>query len=328
MINRRRLLATGGAWTALMSFAGRSAFAEANYPSRPIRLVVPFPAASPADTVARRVAEIVAPGFKVPVVVENRPGASGTIGATEVARAAADGYTLMVTVGEPLVSAPAIMKTPYDAQKDFRFVSKLAVSTSGSVLLAGPDLRARNLAELIAEAKASPVPLSYASFGPASFPQLILESLARQAKVKLTEVVYKGSPPALQDLVAGHVQLGLFSVPQSEPFIKDKRLKPLAIVDKSARLPDVQTFAQAGFAAGVFRNKPWVGVLAPAGVQDVVVQRWEAAIKSATADTGFRKLVADAGFDPVGNSADQFFADFRAEAATIQKVIRELGVTP
>lgn len=327
MINRRELLATGCAWSLALS-ASRGALAQPGYPNRPIRLIVPLPAGSPADTMARRLAEVVAPGFGVPVVVENRPGASGTIGAGEVARATADGYTLLVTVGEPLVSAPALMKPPYDAQRDFKFISKLAVSTSGSVLLASPDVRAHNLGELIAEARAASAPLSYASFGPGSFPQLILESMARQAKVRLTEVAYKGSPPALQDLIAGHVKLGLFSVSQAEPFIAAGKLKALAIIDKSARLPHVQTFAQAGFNAFVFGNKPWVGVIGPAAVPDAAVQRWTSAIKSATADPAFRTIVGEAGFDPVGNSAQQFLAEYRTEAAAIQKLIKELGVIP
>lgn len=325
MTNRRNFLAIAGAWPVLASVA-RAALATPPYPSRPIRVIVPQSAGSPVDIVARKLAEVVSPHIGVPVIVDNRTGASGTIGTAEAARAAADGYTMLVTAGEPLVSGPAVMKLPYDADRDFKYISKLAVSTSGSVLVASPSIHVSGVPELLTLAKSSAAPLSYASFGPGSFPQLILESIARQAKLKFTEVPYKGSPPALQDVIAGNVQLGVFSVLQSEPFINAGKLKPLAIVGKSSRLPDVQTFAQAGFDRFIFQNKPWVGLMGPAALPADVVHRWTRAITSAEENPGFRKAVSDAGFDAFGNSPEQFAAEYRSEAAAVRRLVKELGV--
>ena len=328
MNKRRSLLMVGSAWPLAMFASSFGALAQANYPSQPIRLIVPLPPGSPPDAIARKLAELVGPSFGVPVIVDNRPGAAATIGAAEVARATPDGHTFLVTVAEPLVSAVAVMKVPYDPQRDFKLISKVAVSTSGPVLLASTKVSASNLPDLISEARAASTPLTYASYGPGSFPQQILETLAGQAKIKLTEVPYKGSPPALADLVAGHVALGLFSVEQSAGFVAGGKLKAIALVDKSAVLPQVQTFAEAGFASFVFRNKPWIGLVGPAGVSDAISQRWEAAVKTAIADPGFTKFLRESGFDPLASTSQQFLEEYRAEMNVIPRLIRDLGVKP
>lgn len=328
MNTRRNLLMAGSLWALAMLASPLGALAQGTYPARPVRLIVPLPPGSPPDAMARRLAELIAPGLGVPVIVENKPGAAATIGAAEVARAAPDGYTLLMTVAEPLVSALAVIKIAYDPQRDFKLISKVAVSTSGPVLLASTKVKANNLPELISEAKASGTPLSYASFGPGSFPQQILETLAGQAKVKFTEVPYKGSPPALADILAGHVDLGFSSVDQAASFIAGGKMKAIAVMDKSAALPQVRTFADAGFSSFVFRNKPWIGLVGPAAMPDTAVQKLATAIRSATSDPGFRKFLAESGFDAVGNSPQEFLEEYRIEVGVIPRLIKDLGVTP
>lgn len=264
----------------------------------------------------------------MPIVIDNKPGASGTIGAAEVARATADGYTLLLSVGDPLVSAQATMKIPYDPVRDFRFISKVAAS--GPMLIASKTVKANNLAELIVEAKGAKTSLSYGSYGPGSFPQQILETLARETGIKLTEVPYRGSPPALQDLMAGQLDLTFTSAIQAAPLISEGRIKALAVIgdQRNAVLPKIETFAEVGFSSFVFRNKVWVGLSGPAALTDTVVQEMAAAVQAAAREPAFTKFLADTGFDLIANSPAQFLQDNRAELAVIPALIRKLGVTP
>lgn len=304
------------------------AVAQKAYPARLIKLVVPLPPGSPIDAAGRLFARNLSQSLGVTVIVENKPGAGATLGAAEVARSKPDGYTLLFTVADPLVSAPYTMKVPYDAQRDFRPISKVAESASGPVLLTQRTASMNNLADLIKEAQASGTPLTYASFGPASYPQLILESLARQAGIKLTEVPYKGSPPAMQDLVAGEIKLAFASVDNALPQLAAGKVKPLAIMDKSPRLPGVQTFSEAGFDAFVFRSKPWHGLLAPAGTPDAIVEKLANAAQAATRDPQFRRSMEDLGFQAIGSSPEEFLESYRVEASAIPALIKSLGIAP
>lgn len=326
---KRRLMVLGGASMLSLLAGSRVSWAQAAYPSRPIKLIVPTPAGSPVDAIARKIAEIMSPGLGVPIVVDNKPGAALTIGAAEVARSAPDGYTLLVSVAEPLVAGPAVIKVPYNAQRDFKMISKIAASVSGAVLIASTaKVKANNLGELIAEAKAASAPFAYASYGPASYPQQIMETLARQAGVKFIEVPYKGSPPALQDVVAGQVGLGFTSLDQATPFIANGKVKAIAIMGKAPSMPQLQTFADSGFNSLVFRNVPWVGLIGPAAMPESAVQKLADAVKLATNDAAFKKYLDGIGFAGIGNTPAQFQDEVRAEMTVIQALIKELGVVP
>jgi len=302
------------------------AAAQGDYPARVIKLVVPLPPGSPIDTAGRLFARNLSRTLGATVIVENKPGAGATLGTAEVARSKPDGYTLLFTVPDPLVSAPFTMQVPYDPQRDFRLVSKVAESISGPVLLTQSTASVNDLAGLIKDARSSSAPRTYASFGPASYPQLILESLARQAGIKLTEVPYRGSPPAMQDLIAGEVNLAFASVENALPHLAAGKIKPIAIVDKSPRFPGVQTFSEAGFDGFVFRSKPWHGLLAPAGTPEAVIQKLALAAKAAANDPGFRKSLEDLGFQAIGSSPGEFLESYRAEASAIPALIKSLGI--
>ena len=305
-----------------------NAVAQDAYPSRTIRIVVPLPAGSPLDVVARRFSQQLSTNLGVAVIIDNKPGAGLTIGTAEVARATPDGHTLLLTVAEPLVSAVAVMKVPYDPQRDFKYISKLAASISGPILIASNATKANNLSELVRDAKASSPPLTYASFGPGSFPQQIIETLAKQTSTKFTEVPYQGSPPALNDVLAGNVNLAFSSVETVAPFLATGKVKAIAVVDKHPAHPQLRTFADGGFTDFVFRNKPWLGLVAPGQTPDAVVQRLAAATKAVVNEPAFKKFLEEFGFSPIGNSPAEFADEYRKEMAVVSALIKSLGVLP
>ena len=325
---RRRKVIGWGSLALLTLGNGNLSLAQETYPARTIRLVVPLPAGSPLDVVGRRFAQQLSTNLGVPVIIDNKPGAALTIGAAEVARASPDGYTLLMTVAEPLVSAVAVMKIPYDPQRDFKLISKIAVSTAGPILIASNATSANDLSELVRDAKAFSTPITYASFGPGSFPQQIMESLAKQTGTKFTEVPYKGSPPALQDVLAGQVNLAFSSVETVAPLFTSGKIKAIAVVDKHPLYPRIQTFVEAGFTDFVFRNKPWIGLAAPSRTPDAVVQKLAAAAKSISIDSNFRKFLEEFGFSPIGNSPAEFADEYRKEMAVVPPLIKSLGVNP
>ncbi|HEY9271730.1 tripartite tricarboxylate transporter substrate binding protein [Achromobacter sp.] len=309
-----------------MALASAAAAAQAGYPSRPIRWIVPSPAGAPIDAIGRKLGELMSVQLGAPIVIENKPGAGSTIGATEVARAKPDGYTLMLSVGDALISSVVTMKVPYDPQRDFTLISKVAAS--GPVLIANKNMQAGDLAGAVKEARAAEVPLAYGSYGPGSYPQLIMESLARQSSVKFIEVPYKGSPPAMTDLLGGQLAFTFTSTSIAAPMIADGKVKAIAVIGdrRSALLPEVQTFAEAGYDAFIFKNKAWIGLSGPAGMPADVVQKLATAAQQVVRDPEFGKYLANIGFDAVGNSPEEFLREYREEYAVVPGLIKELGV--
>lgn len=330
MSDRRQFISAGSALSlALLCGAGPAHAQPAKYPNRPIRWVLPSPAGSPLDAVARKLAETMAPGLGVPVIVENKPGGAATIGAAEVARSAPDGYTFMFSVADPLIGALAAVKAmPYDPRRDFSFISKVA--TSGPVLVVNPSVKANTLAELLAELKATKAKLSYGSWGPGSMPSQVIESMAQQAGVVLNEVPYKGAPPALQDLLGNHVAMTMIAPHLAAPLAAERKLKILAVVSprRSALLPNVPTFAESGFNSFVFTNEIWVGLTGPAKIDDAVRDRMVQAVQAALRDVAFSKFMGDIGFAIVGNSPAEFEKEYRAEVDIVPRLMRERGVVP
>lgn len=314
------------ALAAALALGGAAAVAQTAYPSRPVKWVIPSPAGSPIDAVGRKLGELASARIGAPVVIDNKPGGAGTIGAGEVARAKPDGYTLLLSVGDPLISAVATMKIPYKPERDFKLISKIAAS--GPVLIASKAVKANTLTELVRDAKASAEPLTYGSYGPGSYPQLIMETMGKQASIKFTEVPYKGSPPALTDLMGGTLALSFTSTNIAAPLIADGKVKAIAVIgdQRSPLLPQVQTFAEAGYKSFVFHNKVWVGLAGPAALPDEVLQKLSAAVQQSVRDPAFGQYLQNIGFDAVGNSPSEFLSEYREEFSVVPKLIKELGV--
>ncbi|MBV7486843.1 tripartite tricarboxylate transporter substrate binding protein [Bordetella sp. BOR01] len=272
-MNRRHVLRFVGAGALAVPAWRVLAQGGSSYPDKPLRLVVPFPAGGAADNLARPLAEQLSAKLGQPVIVENRPGANTMIGAENVARAPADGYSLLLANEAGLSLAPAIapitkVTMPYDAGRDFTPISVLG--QYGSVLSVAPSLPVKTLREFIAYAKANPGKVNYASFGVGSQPHMMMEILSRQAGIQTTHIPYKGVAPALVDLVAGHVQ-AMISAPSAPlPYIKDGRLRALAYSGdaRSPDLPDVPTFAEADMPD--FDARGWFGVVMKAGTSDAI----------------------------------------------------------
>ena len=328
MTNRRLFTAAGSMLALSLALASQMALAQAPYPSKPIRWVIPSPAGSPVDSIGRKLGQSVAKRLGEPVVVDNKPGAVGTIGAAEVARAAPDGYTFMFCVGDPLIGALAVLKSlPYDPRSDFSFISKVAAN--GPMLMANPSVKANNLPELIAQLKASGEPLSYGSWGPGTLPTQVMETMAKQAGVKLLEVPYRGSPPALQDVLGNQIAMTFVSPLVGAPLIAQGKLKPLAVVShRSTVLPNVGTFAEAGFTSYVFNNEIWVGLLGPAKMEPAIRDKMAEAVRASLQESDMKDFLTNAGFAVIGNSPAEFEKEYRTEVEIIPKLISDLGVKP
>ncbi|WP_258130238.1 Bug family tripartite tricarboxylate transporter substrate binding protein [Achromobacter anxifer] len=310
----------------VMALGCAAAMAQSAYPDRPIRWIVPSPAGAPIDAIGRKLGELMSAQLGAAIVIENKPGAASTIGAAEVARAKPDGYTLMLSVGDALISSVVTMKVPYDPQRDFTLISKIAAS--GPVLIVNKSMPAGDLSAAVQAARTAQIPLAYGSYGPGSYPQLIMESLARQASVNLIEVPYKGSPPAMTDLLGGQLAFTFTSTNLAAPMVADGKVKAIAVIGdkRSALLPQVQTFAEAGYDSFIFKNKAWVGLSGPAGMPSEVVQKLAAAAQKVVRSPEFGKYLENIGFDAVGNTPEEFLKEYREEYAVVPGLIKELGV--
>jgi tripartite-type tricarboxylate transporter receptor subunit TctC len=275
------------------------------YPSKPIRLVVPFPAGGTTDILARAVAQRLTDDWGQPVVVDNRPGAGGNIGTELVAKAAPDGYTLeMGTVGTHAINASIYSKLPYDPVKDFAPV--ILVAGVPNVLVVNPAVPATSVQELIAYAKANPGKLNFASPGNGTSGHLCGELFKAMAGVQMTHVPYKGSAPALQDLIGGQVQLMFDNLPSALPQIKAGKLRALAVASSKRwlELPDVPTLAEAGFPG--FPPDIWYGLVAPAGTPAPVIAKLNATVNARLKTPEMQASLAKLSLDPRPMTSQQF----------------------
>lgn len=296
----------------------------ANFPNKPIRLVVGYAPGSPVDNFARRLATVWAEKLNGVIVVENRPGAAGTLGAAEVARAAGDGYTLLMTVPDPMVGATALVKSlPYDPGKDFRFISK--VTNSGSLLAINASYKINNLKELIVEAKARQGAMTYGSFGPGSSPNLNLETFAKETGVKFTEVRYRGSPQAVQDVVGGQVAMTMTGTMVFAPMIAAGKLVPLAITGqrRNPMLPHVPTFKELGFDHFILGMSTWTGIVAPASLPAPLAERLSETLRAAVRSPEVEKFLTGAGAEVVASTPAEFERQYREELAVVPRVMRD-----
>ncbi|HVF63103.1 MAG TPA: tripartite tricarboxylate transporter substrate binding protein [Casimicrobiaceae bacterium] len=295
------------------------------WPTRPIRIIVPYPAGGSGDIVARLVAQKMSDGLGQQVVVENRAGANGTIGTEAVAKSPPDGYTLVLATDIQFAISPALgAKLPYDPVKDFEPVSLVAFVNL--VLVANPAVKANTMQELVALAQAQPGAINYASTGAGSTHHLSIELLQSMGNFKVTHVPYKGSSQALPDLVANQVQMMQLGVPQSLQFIKQGKLKALG-VGSSTRLPslpDVPTIAEQGFP-GYQANNSW-NLFAPAGTPAAVINRLQQEVARTVALSEIRERFAADGLQPVGSTAAELAARMRTDYESWSQIVKRIGL--
>ena len=300
---------------------------DAPYPNRPIRLVVPFPAGGPVEVLARTSTQRLAETMGQAFMIDNRPGASGTIGTESVAKAPRDGYTLLITNCSHSSNVAYYKKLPYDSMADFAPITQATV-TSGNLLVVHSSIPARSVKEFIALARARPGQLNYASAGVGS-PQHVTGALfASMAGIQLTHVAYKGNPPALNDLLGGHVEVMFLSASFARPYIQAGRLRGLGIAGprRLPTLPDLPTFDQAGLTG--FDYTCYHGMWFPAGVPAEIVRRMHAEIVKALAAPEVRKYLADADYFPVGNSPEEFTEFLRNDIARQASIAKKIGIQP
>jgi tripartite-type tricarboxylate transporter receptor subunit TctC len=302
------------------------ASAQQDYPTKTVHIVVPFAPGGSTDIFARYIADKLSPALAQPVVVENRAGASGNIGAEAVARAAPDGYTLlMATTGVMAINNALYPNMTYDAAKDFEPV--IFVASITNVLVVPPELPVNNVRELIALAKEKPGSLSFGSSGPGSSTHLSSELFKSMAGIDVLHVPYKGSSQALTDLVAGRISMIIDNMPSAISFIKAGRLRALGVTGskRSPALADVPTIAEAGLPG--YESLSWSGIAVPAGTPKEIIARLNREIASILARPDIREKFAQAGADPIGGPPQQFGEQIRGEREKWSKLIRERGIT-
>jgi len=294
------------------------------YPAKPIRLIVPFAPAGSADALARTIQPALSEALGQTLVIDNRPGASSTIGTDMAAKAAPDGYTLVLVTTTHTVNPSLIAKLPFDTVKDFAPVS--LVVSQPNILVVHPSVAAKSVKELVAMAKAKPGGMNFASGGNGSSPHLSGELFNIVAGTRITHIPYKGSGPGVTDLLGGHVQM-MFAGPLAlEQHIKSGRLRPLALADKrrSTILPDVPTMAEAGFP-GV-ETGTWYGILAPARTPPAVVAHVQREIVRILQAADLKARILNQGVDIVASSPADFEKFIIAEVAKWSRVVKAAGV--
>jgi tripartite-type tricarboxylate transporter receptor subunit TctC len=293
------------------------------YPAKPIRMIVALAPGGGVDSTARTVGEKLTQAWGQPVLIENRPGAGGTIAAEAVARAAPDGYTLLMT-SSGHASTPSLYKLPYDAITDFAPVTLVVVAPS--VLVVHPSLPVRSVKEFVAFAKARPNELLFASSGNGSPPHMGMELLKLMTGIRMVHVPYKGTAPSITDLIAGRVSATASGAVSTMPHVNAGRLRALAVTSgkRSLGVPQLPTVAEAGIPG--FANDVWFGLFAPAATPRNVVARLYEEISRAIAQPELKERMLASGLEPLGNSPDEFAAYFRAEVAKWSRVIRAAGI--
>jgi tripartite-type tricarboxylate transporter receptor subunit TctC len=300
--------------------------AQPAYPTRPVTLVVPYPAGGSADILARTVGQKLGERLGQTIVVENRAGAGTAIGAKFVAGAPADGYTLLLGTVSSQAINPAMSKVGYDPLKDFTPVAALA--SIPFVLVAHPSMPAKSIADVIALAKARPGELAYASAGLGTSNHLAGELLASAAQIKLLHVPYKGSAPALNDVSGGHVPMMFDLMATALPHIQSGKLKALAVTGKtrSALLPGVPTAIESGLPG--YDVSAWFGVFAPAGLPRPVLERLNSELAAIVGTPEMQKRLHELGADPEQASIDEYAAFSRREVARWSDVVKKAGLAP
>ena len=312
-------------WFALAAVFACPAIAQ-TYPAKPIRLIVPFPAGGSADIMARAVSQKMSETWRQPVVVDNRAGASGNIGADMVARSAGDGYTLLLcTVGTHAIHQTLYKKLPFDPINDFTPVAYIAGVPNVAVV--HPAVPVKNVQELIAFIRARPGQVNFGSSGTGTSVHMSGELLKVIEGLDMTHVPYRGNPQAVTDLLSGQLTLMITNMPSVVPFIQSGRLRALAVTtrERSSALPDVPTMQEAGVAG--YESSAWFGLLGPAGVPREIVSKLNAEVVRILKLPDVRQNLAGQGAEPLFLTPDEFGAFIKAETAKWAKVVKASGAT-
>jgi tripartite-type tricarboxylate transporter receptor subunit TctC len=319
MINRRLCLAM-----ALALGSGAAMAADA-YPSKPIRLIVPFAAGGTTDIIARVISEPLAKALGQPVVVDNRGGGGGTVGAAEAARAQPDGYILSIATVSTTATNPAVNpKMPYDVQRDF--VPIINIAATPNVIAVHPSFPAKDFKGFIAELKKNPGKYSFSSPGTGSIGHLLMEMVKVESGVSVVHIPYRGAGPALNDTVAGQVNMIMDNLPSALPFIKEKRLNAI-VVAAPGRVPgmeDVPTFKEVGLP--VVNRSAYYGIVGPKNLPKEIVDKVNAATRKALEDPAVRKRIEDTGSVILGNTPAEFAQQMKDEYVAYKAVVDKQGI--
>ncbi len=320
---KRRLI--GRCVLAVASTLGTALPALAAYPEKAIRWIVPFPPGGAMDAIARSIGEDLQRRLKQPVVIENKPGAGGNLGVDLVAKAPADGYTMLITSIGMATNRHLYARLSYDPIKDFVPVSQLAVVPNMLVVNAA-RVPAKTVSELIAAAKANPGKLTYASAGNGTSIHLAGELFASMAGVDILHVPYRGSGPAVSDLVGGQVDMMFDSISSARPHVQSGKLRALGLTTstRSPSMPEVPTIAEAGVKG--YELVPWFGVFMPAGTSGEVVQKMHQALVEAMQTTEIKARFQVIGAEVIGNTPQAFAAALAAESAKWERIVRERNI--
>jgi len=296
------------------------------YPDRPITVINPWTAGGPADTVARPILEKLSQRLRQPVVLENRAGANGVIGATYVARAKPDGYTLLFSHVGPITISPALTKDmPYDSMRDFAPITQ--VVSAPTVLLIRPDLPIHNLKELVEYARAHPGKLSYGSVGPGSTTHLAGVILGDMAGVELLHVPYKGAAPVVTDLLGGQIDMGFLNIAGAMPYIKSGQLRPIGVstLKRSSLLPDLPAIAESYPG---FEVNSWYGLMAPAKTPPAIVEQLQREVGDILKLPDIKQQLEAKGLAPEGTTPEVYAQQIERDLKRWAGIVKEAGLTP
>jgi tripartite-type tricarboxylate transporter receptor subunit TctC len=314
-----------GSLAAVVAAAAVAQAQTTGYPNKPVRWVVPFPPGGSADIMGRMIGQDLAKALGQQVVIENRAGASAIVGSEYVAKSPADGYTLLqANVSQMTIHPSLYPRLPYDPLKDFAAVTVLGIVTS--VMVTTPSLPVASVRDLVALAKKRPGQLNFTSSGAGSSTHLTGELLKQRAGIAMTHINYKGSGPALTDVMAGFVEIMFENLPSALPFINANKLKVLAVTgkDRSPVLKSVPTLAESGFPG--FDMVSWQALVAPAGTPRAVVDRLNAEVAKVLKTPEMKEKMTGLGTDVVANSPEQFAQYLREETAKWSKIVKDAGI--
>lgn len=313
-------------WTRVLALAvvTQTAAAQAPYPSRPITFILPFSPGGATDTVSRALADDMGKRLGQPVVVENKTGASGMIGTNAGAKAAPDGYTVLITMTQAILNNQFLYaKLPYDTRKELAFVTE--VCTAGMLLVTNPRVPAKDIKELLNWAGSHRA--NFGSWGVGSYGHLTSSHLARTRKVDLTHVAYKGEAPMVQDLVGGQLDMAFVSVYTGKPFVESGKLNVVAVAGERRLpgFPQVPTLAEAGLTDPEFQVTGRIVMMVPAGTPAPIRERLEAAARASIASDTIVTRMRNMGVEPIGNSAKQAQANYDAMYPVQQRLVQATG---
>ena len=323
-LNRRALLCAAS--SALALGAGSAAHAQAAYPTKPIRMVVPFAAGGGTDVLARVVGEKLAAGLGQPVVIDNKPGAAGIIGTDAVAKAMPDGYTIVMSLSNALLTNQFLYeKLPYNPERDLTLVYQVAMGPL--VLVVNPSVPVKTGPELLKYVAANKGKLAYGSYGLGAYPHLAGAHMSLTQNADMNHVAYKGEAPMVQDLIGGQIQMAYASSLVAKPQIEAGKLKAIGVTGERrlSSLPNVPTLAEQGLKDEAYRLTGWLAIAVPAKTPEPIVKRLADEIRKATQQPDVQQKVAAMGFELKDSSPEAFAAAYKAERPVWERLIKQSG---